>query len=338
VTSTPRDDGFAMPAEGAPHERTLLCWPARRSLWGPWYARACADHAAIARAIARYERVTVVAAPADADAAASACGPAVDVLAVAIDDSWARDTGPIVVRDEKGRRAVVDFVFNGWGQKYRPWDHDDALAARLAEHLALPRYRAPMVLEGGAITVDGEGTLITTEQCLLNPNRNASLTKEAIESRLRTYLGVERVLWLPYGLAEDDDTDGHVDNVATFVAPGVVLVQGCDDPSSPDHERLLRNRRYLEGAIDAAGRHLDVVEVPVLPRVTVDRGERPVPYVNAYQCNGAVIVPVTGHPDDEKMLEVVGRALRDRTVVPVPGVALAQGGGGVHCITQQVPQ
>jgi agmatine deiminase len=336
VTS-PAADGFAMPAEGARHERTIMCWPARRVLWGGHYEQAEADHAAIARAITAFEPVTMVADPADRDAAVAACGPEIDVVAVPIDDSWARDSGPIVVRRVDGERAVADFVFNGWGEKYPPWAADDALAGALATHLGLPSYRAPFVLEGGSITVDGEGTLIATEQCLLHPNRNPGMTRAEIEDGLRAYLGVERIVWVPFGLHDDDDTDGHVDNVAAFVAPGVVLVQGCDDPSEPDCDRLAINRRCIEGAVDAAGRGLEVVEVPLLPRVTVERGCRPVPYLNLYLCNGAAIVPTTGHPNDAKMLDVIAGCLPGREIVPVPGAVLAHGGGGVHCITQQVP-
>ncbi len=228
-------------------------------------------------------------------------------------------------------------MFNGWGGKFAPWDRDDALAARIAEHLGLPRYRAPFVLEGGSISVDGEGTVITTEQCLLHPNRNPGLTRAEIEAGLREFLGVERVIWIPYGLAGDDDTDGHVDNVACFAAPGVVVVQGCDDPTAPDHERLAINRRCLDGAIDAAGRALEVIDVPVLPTATTGRGVRAVPYLNYYVANDVVVVPVRGHAADEATLRRIGSCYPGREVVGVPGEALAHGGGGVHCITQQVP-
>jgi agmatine deiminase len=337
VESTPLADGFHMPAESEPHESTLMAWPARRALWGRHYAEAGAVHASIARAIAAHEPVTMVAAPSDHAAASLACGSTVDVVAIPIDDSWARDSGPIGVVAADGRRAAVDFVFNGWGRKCVPWDDDDALASRLAHHLGWPVFRAPFVLEGGSIAVDGQGTLVTTEECLLHPNRNPQLTRVEIEDGLRAYLGVERVIWIPFGLADDDDTDGHVDNVACFVEPGVVMVQGCDDPTTPDHDRLAVNRRCLDGARDAAGRRLVVVEVPVLPRATVDRGNRPVPYLNFYVCNGAVVVPVCGHPADDKMLAAIGACHPGREVVPVPGAVLAHGGGGVHCITQQVP-
>jgi agmatine deiminase len=334
---TPWASGLRMPAEWSPHERTLLAWPARRTLWGERYEEACATHAAVARAVVAHEPVTMVAAPDDAAAARLACGSGVDVVAIPIDDSWIRDTGPIGVVGSGGERAAVDFAFNGWGDKFRPWDRDDALAGALAEHLDLPCYRAPFVLEGGAITVDGEGTLITTEQCLLHPNRNPGLTRAEIEDGLRDYLGAERVIWIPFGLAGDDDTDGHVDNVACFVAPGVVLVQGCDDRSRADHDRLAINRRCLAGATDAAGRLLEVIEIPVLPFVPSGRGERAVPYLNAYVAAGAVVVPVAGHRADDRMLDVIARCYPGRDVVPLPGGTLAHGGGGVHCITQQVP-
>jgi agmatine deiminase len=326
-----------MPAEWSPHERTLMAWPARRSLWGAQYEQACSVHAAVARAVAAHEPVTMAATPGDAAAARLACGPGVEVVPIPIDDSWIRDTGPIGVVGPRGQRAAVDFAFNGWGDKFRPWERDDALAGVLAEHLGLPCHRAPFVLEGGAITVDGEGTLITTEQCLLHPNRNPRLTRAQIEEGLHHYLGVERVIWIPFGLADDDDTDGHVDNVASFVAPGVVLVQGCDDPDRPDHERLAINRRCLAGATDAAGRSLEVIDVPVLPFVSTGRGARGVPYLNSYVAAGVVVVPVSGHPADDRMLDVIARCYPDRDVVPLPGTTLAHGGGGVHCITQQVP-
>jgi agmatine deiminase len=326
-----------MPAETAPHERTVMCWPARRDLWGDLYEQAGVDHAAVARAVRASEPVTMVAAPADAGAARAACGSDIDVVEIDIDDSWARDTGPVVVTGSDGRRLAVDFVFNGWGGKYAPIDADDALAGRLAAHLGLASVRAPLVLEGGSIAVDGEGTLLTTEQCLLHPNRNPGLTRAEIEQQLRRFIGVEQILWLPYGLADDDDTDGHVDNVACFVEPGRVLVQGCDDADAADHERLEIDRRCVDGAVDAAGRRLEVEVVPVLPRARVARGNRPVPYLNFYVANGAVVVPVTGHPADEAALARIGACYPGRSVVAVPGVALAHGGGGVHCITQQIP-
>lgn len=324
-----------MPAEWAPHERTLIAWPCRAELWGDHLGEAEDDYAAIAQAIAEYEPVTVLARPVDAERAAERCGPKVDLVEVALDDSWVRDTGPLYVTGE-GRRVAVDPVFNGWGEKYHPHADDAALVERWCKRTGDARRPLDLVLEGGAITVDGEGTLITTEQCLLHPNRNPTLSRRAIERLLAEGLGATRVVWVPYGL-DDRDTDGHVDTVACFSGLATVLVQGCDDPSWRDHDRLAVTRRCLDGAPDVAGRPLQLVDLAVLPVIEVDGEPFAAPYVNLYVANGAVFVPVTDHPADVTMLEVVAGAYPDRRVVPVPGRMLAYGGGGPHCITQQVP-
>jgi agmatine deiminase len=198
----------------------------------------------------------------------------------------------------------------------------------LAEHAGVPYDDAPIVLEGGSIAVDGTGVLVTTERCLLNPNRNPGWSHAEIGDVLRAYLGATRVVWLADGIAEDDETDGHVDNVVAFFAPGRALLQGCADPANPNHAIAADNRARLV----AAG--IDVVEVPHLPYST---DGRPVPYVNLYACNGAVLVPTIGDPLDDDMLQAIAPCYPGREVVGVPGATLAYGGGGVHCITQQVP-
>jgi agmatine deiminase len=195
-----------------------------------------------------------------------------------------------------------------------------------------------MVLEGGAVAVDGAGTVVTTEQCLLHPNRNPDLTRTQIEAGLRRALAARTVVWIPFGLVDDDDTDGHVDNVAAFTGPATVLAQGCDDPAEPDHDRLRINHRCLEGTPDAQGAPLRVTEVPVLPFAEVAGRRVAVPYLNLYVCNGGVVVPVCGHPADDEMLGIIADAFPGRAVVPVPGETLAFGGGGPHCVTQQVPR
>lgn len=330
-----------MPAEWEPHERTLMCWPARDEIWGPWRDRADEDYATVANTIARFEPVTMIASPRHAATAAERCGPGVEVVELPIDDSWARDCGPIVVHDADGGRLALDWAFNAWGGKFEPHTDDDLLASRWAVSAGLAHERVTMVLEGGAICVDGEGTLLTTEQCLLHPNRNPDLTRARIESHLRTRLGVSEIVWLPFGLADDDDTDGHVDLVATFTRPGRVLLQRCDDPAAADHDRLSIDRRCLDGHLDAQGRPIEVVDLPVLPIVEIEARSGTdriaVPYLNLYVCNGGVIVPTTGHPADADMLAIIGSEFPDREVVAVPGTILAIGGGGPHCITQQVP-
>jgi agmatine deiminase len=328
-----------MPAEWEPHERTLMAWPVRVDLWGDGLEQARRDYASIARAIAAFEPVLMVAPPGSAADVRRRCGRGVDVVELPLDDSWIRDSGPIFVTGGGGsRRAGVDFGFNGWGEKFEPFDRDDALPAALLGHLGIDRFEAPLVLEGGSITVDGQGTLITTEQCLLNPNRNPSLGRAEIEALLGDYLGAEKVIWLPHGLLEDHDTDGHVDNVAAFVSPGRVLLQTAP-PGSPNHERLAENAELLRSSTDARGRAIDVVELDVLPGTVVRGQPGCVPYTNLYVANGAVIVPVAGDDParDAEVLGMLASLYAPREVVPVPGRMLAEGGGGVHCITQQVP-
>jgi agmatine deiminase len=320
-----------MPAEWAPHERTIMCWPARAAMWGGLFAQAKADHAAVANAIAAFEPVLMAAHPAQEAEARAALAGEVEVVPIAIDDSWARDSGPIFVAGQS-RRAGVHFGFNAWGEKFHPYADDAAFGARVLEHLGEERIDATsLVLEGGSIAVDGEGTLITTEQCLLDPSRNPSLDRETIEARLREHLGVRRVVWLGDGLVEDGDTDGHVDNICAWVGPGTVLLQTVADEADPNFEACRENA----GRLAAAG--LEVVELDVLPRVDHDGPPTVVPYVNFYVCNGALIVPVTGAETDDAALELLASLYPGREAVGAPGTALALGGGGVHCITQQVP-
>ncbi len=331
-----------MPAESAEHERTVMCWPARQVLYGDLMPDAEAAHAIVARTVARYEPVTMIAAPGGGERATEACGGGPDgfeirVIEIPIDDSWFRDSGPIYVVDGD-RRVALDWMFNVWGDKFQPYGDDAAVARRYAEHAGDQRVSIPMVLEGGAITVDGAGTLVTTEQCLLHPNRNPGLTRVDIEATLRAELGVSSIVWLPFGLALDDDTDGHVDNVAAFARPGTLVVQGCEDESEADWLRGNVNGRCARGAIDARGEAIEVVEVPVLPFTEIGGERVAVPYLNYYVVNGAVIVPVCGHDADDDMLAIVGEQYPGRDVVPLDvGAILAYGGGGIHCITQQVP-
>ncbi|MDQ3390175.1 MAG: agmatine deiminase family protein [Actinomycetota bacterium] len=326
-----------MPAESAPHERTLMCWPTRPALYGELMADAKAAHADVAQAISAFEPVTMVAAPGSGEQAADRCGPGVDVVELPIDDSWARDTGPIYVVDA-GALVALDFAFNSWGRKFAPWDDDDALAQRLAAHTGHRAVSVPMVLEGGAIAVDGEGTLVTTEQCLMHPNRNPELSRADIEAVLADHIGAEVTVWLPYGLALDGDTDGHVDNVAAFVRSGVLLMQGCSDIGEDDWLRCNVNQRCARGALDAAGTPIDVVDIPVLPFTEIDGQRVAVPYLNFYVGNGFVAVPTCGNDADDDMLALIGDLFPGRQVVGLDvGAVLAYGGGGIHCITQQIP-
>ncbi len=323
-----------MPAEADPHERTLIAWPpsVEQCIFAlDQLEPARTAYAEIVEAISRFEPVTLVVHPDDVASAGELVGDVAELVVAPIDDSWFRDDGAIVVRAPDGSRHAVHFRFNAWGQKQEPYDADARVGAEIAAGLGLPVHEAPLVLEGGSIAVDGRGTLVTTERCLLNPNRNPELGRADIEDALRTYLGAERVVWLADGIAEDDGTDGHVDNVVAFTPSGSVLLQGCDDPGNPNASIAVESAQRLRTA------GIDVVEVPVLPYADFDGKRYVVPYVNVYAGNGFVAVPVSGHPFDEEACGLIGDQYPGRVVIPVPGLVLAYGGGGVHCITQQVP-
>ncbi len=322
-----------MPSEWAPHERTLMAWPCRRKLWGEQIVGAKRQYAGVANAVAAFEPVTmVVAGPADAEEARVSLTERVDIVELAIDDSWLRDSGPIFTLDDAtGQRAAVQFGFNAWGERFHPFDADATLATRLCEALGEPVARSPLVLEGGSIGVDGAGLLVTTEQCLLHPTRNPDLSRDEIERELRDRLGVREVVWLGLGLLEDRDTDGHVDLIAAFTGPGALLLQavGHDDPN---HDAMRENRARAE----AAG--LAVTEFPLLPRLVVGDEEIVASYLNFYVGSDFVVVPTAGLPEDAEALERIGAAYPAQEVVGVPGEVIAFGGGGPHCITQQVPR
>jgi agmatine deiminase len=332
TTGSPAALGFAMPAEWAPHAGCLMAWPTRAALWGDHLGAAKRDYAAVADAIANHEPVLMVCPPGTASDVREHCSGDVRPLEIPIDDSWARDSGPAFVRHAGGEIAAVGFGFNAWGNRWHPHDSDAALSSRLAEHLGVRFFEAPFVLEGGAFFVDGEGTLITTDQCLLNPNRNPHLDRSQIEQGLRDHLGVTTVVWLPYGHSLDTGpagTDGHVDGVLQYVAPGRVMLELVSDPSSPEHGRGLANLEVLRTARDAANREF-VVDI-------VDPGtDADVSFANHYLANGAVIVPV-GADTDHPALARLAAIHPGRAIVPVPGITLAFGGGGPHCITQQIP-
>jgi agmatine deiminase len=322
-----------MPAEWEPHERTIMGWPCRTDLWGETMEQARSDYATVANAIGAFEPVTMIAnAGADAADARAACTAAVEIVELALDDSWLRDCGPIYVVDDDdgGSRTAVHFGFNAWGGKFPPWDRDAAVGRLIAEQLGDPVVEGGMVLEGGSILTDGAGTLLTTEQCLLNPNRNPSLSREEIEGVLRARLGVHTILWLGMGLLEDRDTDGHVDLIAAFTRPGEVVLQTVPEDNA-NSAHCQKNHTVLVNA------RVQVVEMPYLPYATVAGETVAGSYLNFYICNGGVIVPVAGAETDAAALEIIAGCYPGREVVPVPGLVLAYGGGGPHCITQQVP-
>lgn len=336
----PRQLQFTMPAEWAEHERTFVSWPVRESMVYPeQYERVCDGYAQIVKAIAEFEPVTVIVNPDDVERVGGRFGePNVDLLAIEHNDAWFRDNGPTFIVGEDGEVAGVNWRFNAWGGKYAPWDLDDAVAPRILQHVGVRRFDAPLVMEGGSIHVDGEGTLLTTEECLLNPNRNPDMSREQIEEQLRQFLNVDKVIWLKRGLS-GDETDGHVDNIACFAAPGKVILQVCDDPQDDNYAITQENLRLLADATDARGRKLEVIPIGQPPLVTYEDSRLTLSYLNFYLVNGGVILPVFGgaaEQTDAQAAQTLQKAFPDRRIRTVDGMAIIREGGNVHCTTQQM--
>lgn len=342
--STPTEEGFRWPAEWERHRATWLAWPHEADTWPGCLEQAREEHAALVRALAEREAVRLCvegdAMEAEARAALERAGVRLERVAfhrIPTDDAWLRDSGPLVLVRDDGERALADFRFDAWGGKYPPWDRDDDLPRRVAEALGLRRFPADFVLEGGSVDGDGRGTLLTTEPCLLDSRREEGRSRGVMEERLAAWLGARRVVWLPHGI-EGDDTDGHVDEVARFVAPGTVVAAWERDPSDPNHEPLAENWRRLRDARDAEGRPLRVVALPMPPPQEGPQGRLPASYANFCFANGACLVPAFGAPSDDEALEVLRGLLPDREVAPVPSKALVRGLGSLHCLTQQEPE
>ncbi|MEO3945929.1 agmatine deiminase family protein [Gorillibacterium sp. CAU 1737] len=337
----PKDLTYTMPPEWAPHSRTLISWPIQDSMVYPEnYAEVCDGYAELIRAIAEFEPVSVVVNPDDL-ARVKALFPdeVITCLPIPHNDAWLRDNGPTFVLDDKGAIAGVNWKFNAWGGKYAPWDLDDQVAPAILEHYGIRRFDAPLVMEGGSFHVDGEGTLLTTEECLLNPNRNPGLSREEIEEQLRLHLGITQVIWLKQGLA-GDETDGHVDNAACFAAPGRVILQVCEDPSDENYAITQENLRILEQATDAAGRSLSIVKLQQPPYAEYEGQRLTLSYLNFYFVNGGIILPVFGgaaEETDRLAAEALQKEFPDRRIRTVNGMGVIREGGNVHCTTQQMP-
>lgn len=354
IDSTPAADGYRMPAEYEPHDGCWMAWPERPDNWRRNGRPAQAAFAEVAEAISASEPVTVCVSDGAFDTARAQLPPQVRVIEMSFDDAWMRDIGPTVLVDEHGARRGVDWRFNAWGGLYSPFDRDERVADKVLELLDADRYRAPLILEGGSFHVDGEGTVLTTEECLLNENRNPSLGREEIEQLLLDYLGADAVVWLGRGVYEDE-TDGHVDNLACFAAPGVVLLTWCDDESDAQYEISRDAEERLLEARDAQGRTFEVIRVPAPPTQTITDTEargvyevfgthprRPgdrlaASYVNFYIANSRIVLPLLDERTDDAAREVIAGAFPDREIVGIPSREILLGGGNVHCITQQVP-
>lgn len=337
----PTDLDFAMPAEWREHERTFISWPVRESMRFPEdYSRIVAGYTELVQAVAEFEPVTIIAGPEETGSMGTVSDlPNVHVLGIAHNDSWIRDNGPTFLLGRDGSRAGVNWRFNAWGEKYAPWDLDDRVASMLMKHFRIRRFDAPFVLEGGSIHVDGDGTLLTTEQCLLHASRNPMMGRSDIENELKRFLNVRKIIWLKRGLVSDE-TDGHVDNVACFAAPGKVLIQICSDPKDENFEMSKENLKILNDTVDARGRQLEVIQIPQPPARKYKESRLTLSYVNFYLVNGGVILPTFGGDaaqTDQQAADILHDIFPERRIRPIDGMALITEGGNVHCATQQLP-
>ena len=326
-----------MPAEWDPHRRCWMGWPLP-SLWGRDLDAVEADYAAVAHAVARFEPVVMLVDPSAAPRARRALGDGIEVVEVPMDDAWLRDSGPSFVVED-GALAAVTWRFNGWGGANPEFGKDAAIGAFVAARAGATRVPSALAMEGGAIAVDGAGTLLTTDTVAFNANRNPGLSRDLAEAEFARTLGVSKVIWLP-GSDQEFGTDGHIDGMACFVRPGVALYERAA-PDGPSHAISEANRQALEGQTDAQGRPIEIIymdEAPA-PHRANRRGDWGycLSYVNFYIANGGIVMPRYGVPQDDAARAIVAGAFPDREVVQVDITTLAGGGGGIHCITQQEP-
>ena len=358
LTSTPTGDRFRMPAEFERHAGCWMLWPERPDNWRDGAKPAQAAFAAVAEAISQGEPVTVGVCASQYQNARARLAEAVRVVEIASNDAWIRDCGPTFVVDAKGRRRGIDWTFNAWGGLggglYFPWDRDDEVAQKVLEIEGADRYRTSFVLEGGAIHVDGQGTCLTTEECLLNPNRNGTVSRGDVEAMLQRYLGVTAVIWLGKGLYLDE-TGGHIDELACFTGPGEVALTWTEDRRDPQYPISCDALERLKAARDARGRRLTVHKIhqpgPLYmtaaeaagvdaragshPRRAGDR--LPASYINFYIANKYIVMPLYDKRWDGPAARVLKRLFPTRKVIGVPTREILLGGGNIHCITQQVP-
>jgi len=354
IKSTPRVDGYHMPGEFEPHAGIWMLWPERPDNWRLGGRPAQQTFVKVAAALARFEPVTMGVSQGQYLNARVLLPPAVRVVEMSYNDSWLRDCGPTFVSNGVNIRAV-DWGFNAWGGLYTDFEQDVLVAQKLAEIERIDRYKAPFILEGGSIHSDGQGTLLTTRECLLNLNRNPQLTQMEIEEYLRDYLGVQKIIWLARGMYLDE-TNGHVDNLCCFLRPGEVALAWTENQADPQFEISHENEEILLSATDAMGGKLKVHRIP-LPApvyITKEESEGVLPvdgtlprkegdrlaasYINFAFCNGGAVVPMFNDPMDDVALDTIRKLLPGREVVGVPSREILLGGGNVHCITQHIPR
>ncbi|MCG9647637.1 agmatine deiminase [Vibrio brasiliensis] len=355
--TTPAQDGFYFPAEFQPVSQVWLAWPERRDNWRDDALPAQLTFARIANAISEVTKVCVAVSSKQFDHARDLLQPEVRLVEIPYNDAWMRDIGPTVLVNESGERRGISWQFNAWGGEYNGlydnWQQDNLVASSVCDIIGIDHYSAPFVLEGGSIHTDGEGTLYTTEECLLSPGRNPLLTKQQIEEQLKQYLSIEKVIWLPKGLF-NDETDGHVDNLMHVIAPGKVVLSWTDDPSDPQYQLSREAEKVLSSQTDAKGREIEIVRLPlpgplhyseseaqgieVSSGMSRAAGERlSASYANFLIVNGYVFLPLLDDRTDAEAISVLQSAMPEHQIIGIPTREVLLGGGNIHCITQQIP-
>jgi len=342
---TPKDKNYIMPAEWEQHECCWMQWPHDNPEFNSYAEVPTWSHfdiekgriawANVANAISNFEQVKMIVHPNNIVNASKLLNEKVEILSFVNDDAWARDSGAIFLLNKEKKLGGVDWEFNGWG-KFSPYDSDNKIAKFMIEEAKATYFKNDMILEGGSIHTDGEGTLLTTEQCLLNKNRNPELSKEQIEKNLKDYLGVNKIIWLKNGT--DEGTDGHVDNIACFVAPGKILALSCLDKHDSFYDQINENLEILKTSVDSRGRTLEIIELEMSYKRLIPNDNEPSSYINFYIANKGVVMPSF---DDEKAdknaQKIVQKTFPDRKIIVINGIDISMGGGNVHCITQQQP-
>ena len=344
--STPKEKKFYMPPEWYPHTCCWMQWPYNNPNHDGYGAVPSWSHfdfdkgrlawSNVANSIAKFEKVKMIVHPDEISKAKKLLNSEIEIIQLKIDDCWARDSGAIFLINKENKLGGIDWEFNGWG-KFKPFNSDNKVAKFMIQNSSATYFKNNMILEGGSIHVDGEGTLLTTEQCLLNKNRNPQLSKAEIENNLKEYLNINKIIWLKNGT--DEGTDGHVDNIACFVKAGTVLALSCKDKNDPFYERINENLEILRTSTDNRGRKLNVIELEMSYKRLIPDDDEPSSYINFYIANKGIVMPsFEDEKADYRAKTIVQSVFPDRKIIAINGIDISMGGGNVHCITQQQPK
>jgi len=343
--NTPKEKKYYMPAEWYPHKCCWMQWPYNNPNHDGYDAVPSWSHfdfekgrlawANVANSIINFEQVKMIVHPDEMREAKKLLDTKIEIIKLKIDDCWARDSGATFLLNDKNKLGGIDWEFNGWG-KFKPYDSDNKVAKFMIENSSADYFKNQMILEGGSIHVDGEGTLLTTEQCLLNKNRNPKLSKKEIEKNLKEYLNINKIIWLKNGT--DEGTDGHVDNIACFVKPRTVLALSCKDKNDPFYEKIHENLEILKSSTDSKGRGLNIIELEMSYKRLIPNDDEPSSYINFYIANKGIVMPsFEDEKADYNAKTIVQSIFPDRKIITINGIDISMGGGNVHCITQQQP-